>query len=247
MKDMDCGCKDRKTLKSYFRKGNVPTEEQFAELIDSVHNIQEDGRAAVSGKDGLTLRPEGDGGVFASVCPESPSSPEAAPLWRFALGKDGALEIRDEAGETVLVLGQDRRVTVPGSLKAGKHLPAGAGGEETPDTGDSLRIRADGYWHDLPVEAAAGMGTAGCRVYRLSACYLNRLSKSYSQCEATASHSAGRRCRICSPRKHWWGWSGHIRIRWQRKDGKLHLQMKCHNVQKGSETIFCRIETLWNL
>ena len=244
---MDSRYKDRETLKSYFQRGDVPTEEQFAELIDSVHNIQDDGWAAVAGKDGLRLRPEGDGGVFASVCSGSPSSPETAPLWRFALGEDGSLEIRNEADEPVWILGRDKCVTVPESLKAGKYLLAGTGGEETPDTGDFLKIRADGYWHDLPVEAAVSMEAAGYRVYRLSACYLNRLSKSHSECEATASHSEGRKCRVCSPRKHWWGWSGHIKIRWQRKNGKLHLQMKCRNVQKGSETIFCRIETLWNL
>lgn len=33
--------KDRKTLKSYFEKGDVPTEEQFADLIDSVPNFAE--------------------------------------------------------------------------------------------------------------------------------------------------------------------------------------------------------------
>lgn len=178
---MDSRYKDRETLKSYFRKGNVPTEEQFAALIDSVHNIREDGQTAVPEKDS----------------PASPDPPETT--------------------------------------------------RESPETGDAMEIRADGYWHDLPVEAAADMGAAGCRVYRLSACYLNRLSKSYSECGATASHSEGRKCRVCSPRKHWWGWSGHIKIRWQRRDGKLYLQMKCRNVQKGSENIFCRIETLWNL
>ena len=31
--------KDRKTLKGYFKKGSIPTEEQFAALIDSVPNI----------------------------------------------------------------------------------------------------------------------------------------------------------------------------------------------------------------
>ena len=36
--------KDRNTLKEYFRKGAVPTEEQFAGLIDSVPNLIEDGQ-----------------------------------------------------------------------------------------------------------------------------------------------------------------------------------------------------------
>ena len=40
--------KDRKTLKGYFKKGSIPTEEQFAALIDSVPNIAEDGQAGHS-------------------------------------------------------------------------------------------------------------------------------------------------------------------------------------------------------
>ena len=34
--------KDRQTLKSYFKKGTVPTEDHFASLIDSVPNIVDD-------------------------------------------------------------------------------------------------------------------------------------------------------------------------------------------------------------
>ena len=34
--------KNREELKNYFRKGNVPTEEHFALLIDSVVNIVDD-------------------------------------------------------------------------------------------------------------------------------------------------------------------------------------------------------------
>lgn len=244
---MDSSYKDRKTLKSYFRKGTVPTEDQFAELIDSVHNIQDDGQAIVSEKDGLTFYPAGDGRVFASVCPDNPASPESTPLWRFMLGEDGALEICDEAGESVIILGRNKCVTVPGSLKAGRYLSDEPGGGETLGAGDFLKIRADGYWHDLPVEAAAGIESAGCRVYRLSACYLNRLNKSYSFCEATSSHSEGRKCKICSLRRHWWGWSGRIKIRWQRRDGKLYLQMKCRGVQQDPAPLCYRIETLWNL
>lgn len=41
---MDSRYRDRKTLKSYFQRGDSPTEDQFAELIDSVTNIHETGR-----------------------------------------------------------------------------------------------------------------------------------------------------------------------------------------------------------
>lgn len=49
--------KDRKTLKGYFKKGSIPTEEQFATLIDSVPNIAEDGQA-IRTTDGWSFFPE---------------------------------------------------------------------------------------------------------------------------------------------------------------------------------------------
>ena len=42
--EMNNNRRNRSVLKSYFQKGDVPTEQQFAELIDSVSNIVEDGR-----------------------------------------------------------------------------------------------------------------------------------------------------------------------------------------------------------
>lgn len=52
--------KNRKTLKSYFEKGDVPTEEQFAELIDSVPNIVDDGQV-IRTKNGWAFYPSQDG------------------------------------------------------------------------------------------------------------------------------------------------------------------------------------------
>ena len=58
--------KDRHTLKSYFQKGDVPTEEQFAELIDSVPNIVDDGEA-VRTEDGWALYPRKGGKMGVSL------------------------------------------------------------------------------------------------------------------------------------------------------------------------------------
>ena len=64
---MDSRYKNRETLKSYFRKGQVPTEEQFAALIDSLYNVSEDGCLTVSEDDGLKLYPTGNERTVASI------------------------------------------------------------------------------------------------------------------------------------------------------------------------------------
>lgn len=223
---MNSRYKSRESLKPYFRKDNVPTEEQFAELIDSVHNIQDDGRVQTSRENGLHLFAADASGTVATVFAEEPGKEVPVPLWRLTLGRDGSLSLADGKGKTAVTIGRDK--------------------EANPDT-DPLKVNADGYWYDLPVEAACGREAEGCRVYRLTACYLNRQSGKYSACTVLASHSGGRRHRIRSPRKHWWGWSGHIKARWQRTDGKLYLQMRSKGAGSDPEAIFCRIETVWEL
>ena len=238
--------KDRETLKSYFQRGNVPTEEQFAGLIDSVPNIYEDGQAKVSPADGIRLFPSGKDGVAATVFSSDPEKPGASPLWRLALGGEDEIEIRDGEGNPVLTIDREKNVAVAGTIRAGRFLSDGGAEEETPGT-DVLKVKADGYWQNLPVEAEAGQEIKGCRMYRISACYVNRLSRKYSACEAVASHSDGYGRKVRSQRRHWWGWSGHIKIRWRKTEGKLRLQMKSKGVQDGAEAIYCRIETIWKI
>ena len=243
---MDNRYKDRETLKSYFQRGNVPTEEQFAELIDSVPNIYEDGQAKVSPTEGIRLFPLDKDGVVATVFSSDPEKPGASPLWRIVLTGDNGLEIRDGKDEPVMTVDREKNVSVAGTVKAAGFLSDGGDEEDTPGT-DILKIKANGYWQNLPVEAEAGQETKGCRVYRISACYVNSLTRKYSASEAVASHSDGHGRKVRSPRRHWWGWSGHIKIRWKKTDGKLCLQIRSKGVQSGAETIYCRIETIWKI
>ena len=60
-------------MKSYFQRGDSPTEDQFAELIDSVTNIHEDGKVTATASDGVRLFPAGKSGVAATVLPTTPT------------------------------------------------------------------------------------------------------------------------------------------------------------------------------
>ena len=76
-------------------------------------------------------------------------------MWRIALDGENGLRIQDDKGKTVLTIDRDRNVTVEGTLKAAGYLSGKDGEEESPGSG-ILKIKADGLWHDLPVEDAAG-------------------------------------------------------------------------------------------
>ena len=203
--------KDRHTLKSYFQKGDVPTEEQFAELIDSVPNIVDDGEA-VRTEDGWALYPRKGG--------------------KLTLTSDKGLAIKNEAGEALLELKQDKNIVLHASVQQ-----EGGGDEPEPDPQDYLVIEADKKWATLKEITDIKESS---RVYTVMALYRDR---EFGICKLT------RAIAIClnnveqwveSPRKHRWGWSGYIRLRWQADRDKTYLQIRSTS-NSYSGKIYCRV------
>lgn len=216
--------KDRHTLKSYFQKGDVPTEEQFAELIDSVPNIVDDGEA-VRTEDGWALYPR-KGGKMGVSLHEAAGEPAA---WKLTLTSDKGLAIKNEAGEALLELKQDKNIVLHASVQQ-----EGGGDEPEPDPQDYLVIEADKKWATLKEITDIKESS---RVYTVMALYRDR---EFGICKLT------RAIAIClnnveqwveSPRKHWWGWSGYIRLRWQADRDKTYLQIRStSNSYSGKST-----------
>ena len=219
--------KDRHTLKSYFQKGDVPTEEQFAELIDSVPNIVDDGEA-VRTEDGWALYPR-KGGKMGVSLHEAAGEPAA---WKLTLTSDKGLAIKNEAGEALLELKQDKNIVLHASVQQ-----EGGGDEPEPDPQDYLVIEADKKWATLKEITDIKESS---RVYTVMALYRDR---EFGICKLT------RAIAIClnnveqwveSPRKHWWGWSGYIRLRWQADRDKTYLQIRSPS-NSYSGKIYCRV------
>lgn len=219
--------KDRHTLKSYFQKGDVLTEEQFAELIDSVPNIVDDGEA-VRTEDGWALYPR-KGGKMGVSLHEAAGEPAA---WKLTLTSDKGLAIKNEAGEALLELKQDKNIVLHASVQQ-----EGGGDEPEPDPQDYLVIEADKKWATLKEITDIKESS---RVYTVMALYRDR---EFGICKLT------RAIAIClnnveqwveSPRKHWWGWSGYIRLRWQADRDKTYLQIRSTS-NSYSGKIYCRV------
>lgn len=220
--DRDIIRQNREELKKYFKKGCVPTEEQFAGLIDSMANIAEDGQVEQTAT-GWAFYPAQAGKVDIRLFMDKPED-GARAAWTISVTKDKRLVISNEDGETVVGISQDKTVTLPG----------GGGAEPTPAVEDGyFTIPADRKWHDAPVSPA--QGDADCRVFRIHAsCTDNvglcRLTR------ATAVWMNNVEQWIESPQKHWWGWSGSIRLRW---NGSSSLQIRTKR-RLGGE-VRCRI------
>lgn len=220
MKDI----KDRQILKGYFRKGNIPTEEQFAALIDSVPNLAEDG-LAVRDADGWSFYPEA-GKPLRIRLHGSEGGPAA---WTFRLTPEQGLAVENAKGETITELKQEKTPREEGGAEP-EHVP------ETPTDGEYLTLPADKEWHDLVTVAGRGF-----RMYRVFLLLHDPDTGTSRVTHAVAFCLNAVDCRVASKRKHWWGWSGGIRLRWQERDGRLCLQARSKR-RRASGKLFCKIQ-----
>ena len=93
---------NRITLKNFFRKGSVPTETNFADLIDSSINIVEDGIGR-SVEDGFRIAPMGYSKRLLSFYENAQKS---KPDWFISLndGNSKGLAFHESDSENRLVL-----------------------------------------------------------------------------------------------------------------------------------------------
>jgi hypothetical protein len=95
---------DRATLKSYFEQGDVPTQAQFGELIDSVPNLDDDGTPATLGTNTFT-GPQLFGGNRVEGF-----------INKVVSGVSGTLTIADHSGNSLETAGNITVPTTPGFI-----------------------------------------------------------------------------------------------------------------------------------
>ena len=109
--NIDDNKKSRATLKSYFVKNAIPTEQQFAQLIDSALNQRDDGVIKPAGGEPLSIEAVGD---FEKAVNFYMQISDASPAWTLSLrprsnpadpqtGRPG-LSINDPAGVSRLAV-----------------------------------------------------------------------------------------------------------------------------------------------
>lgn len=136
--------KNRAQLKGTFQTGNVLTQQDFADLIDSSWNLVDDGAAGAFGATG----PAGPTGAQGTSGPTGDNSLSSINLQTG----DYTLQLSDKGGMVEIATGATASVTVPADLSVS--FPVGSQvllvrGESGPvsitgDTGVTLRS-AQGY------------------------------------------------------------------------------------------------------
>lgn len=137
---------NRNTLKEYFKRGSMPNQKHFYELIDSMVNISDDG-IDKNPDDGLRLAPSKENSPVISLFTNIQDN---IPEWKIYLGNNRQLHIIHQGqDEPILSLHPNGRIEmnqpgmdirINGSLSATRFDGAIRG-----------KFPADGEWHTLQI------------------------------------------------------------------------------------------------
>lgn len=231
------GRRNRKTLKNYFSRGKMPTQEHFADLIDSMLNIVDEGLDK-SAEKGVAFAPLDEKGRVAGIYKEIS---EEDPLWSVEVEKKtGNISFKQLENEETLTLDQKGRVGI--GQKAPQYqleTSAMAGFYGRAGTFAYGKVRADGAWHDITQELK------GCWALEVIAGCGKPKSGSYALAVVTAIHCFGAKKKIYN-RQSWYGTRcKRIRFRWKGgvEGCMLQIRTKC-NYGEGV-MIQYNISNLW--
>jgi len=213
---------NRSTLKSFFRKGQMPSEAHFNDLIESMINKVDDGMSKTI-DDGLTLSPIGVSNKLISFYK---SIEDKNPAWSIEVDSGTSnLNFNDHKGDSVLTLNNQGKVGIKQSQPEYEldvnGVAAMAGRIGTFDQG---KIPADGKWH------AVMEGLDGCNAFEILAGVGKRKTGKYALLHATALSTYGKsKPKIRKTQAFYGVRCNKIQIRWRGTtyDYKLMMRTKC--------------------
>lgn len=241
--------KDRNTLKNYFRKGNLPSEANFENLIDSSVNKIDDGFSKTE-DEGLMLSNIGESEKIISFYE---NIEDDFAQWAINLNKADSPDkgpraalnfVVPETGSTVLTLTQDKRVGInkadPAYDLDVKNLLASRGRVGT--FCEDSEIPADGKWYRIiqnlnhcqafEIVARTGIRETG-RHTLLHAIALSAYGRSHARIRTTgARYSFWRPCRI--------------QLRWTGDTFNYHLEMRSRKDLGYGHRIKYYVTQLWS-
>ena len=229
---------NRRTLKEYFGKGKKPDSGQFADLIDSMLNIVDDGFNK-SAERGLQLSPLDDEGAVMEI---RRNILDNEPAWIVALGKGGELNIHRGLDEEPSVsLFQDGRIVLGTKDKIELEINGTVRADSF--TGNYLKgkVPANGQWQNI------GELEYGCMGYQIeAACGLKGKGR-YVLAEATAIHCFGKHPSIRSSHSWFGSRFNRIQFRWYSEGLNCRLQVRTRSDYGEDVWVYYCIKRLFDM
>jgi hypothetical protein len=238
---------NRETLKSFFSKGSSPSEEHFAELINSSVNKIDDGFAK-SIEEGLQLAPQGKSDRVMSLYYDNV---DENPDWQISLpNKDGEKGLKIQNSENEIALFVDKRARIGIQTTQPNHaleINGFLGTKGRVGTFFKGKVPGDGKWRNILVNLDRP------QIYEVVA----RIdgppaSGKYAIAHAIAACTYGRgRNKIRMTQAHYSWFFDRLQMRWKGENKKFNLQIRTrgHYGEDANEKFFYikfHISQLWD-
>jgi len=211
-------------LKNYFKNGNLLSQSEFSDLIDSSWNINDDGLNKTN-DDGLQLGP----GTSQKILSFYKSSLDKEPNWQIAIdlnqvkglsfvqpGKENTpvLFFSDQGNIGIETTEPAVKLDVKGSICSSARVGSYKIG----------KVRADAEWHDIL------SGLTGCNVFEIVAeAKGNSGDGNYTLAHSiamNANQGKSGKIKVLSSSYRWFDFRDKIMLRWQGTPGNYSLQIR---------------------
>ncbi len=229
---------NRKSLKGYFRKGQLPSEGHFHDLIDSTINKVDDGMSKTM-EDGLMLSPIGESRKLISFYKKIE---DKSPVWRMEVDEnDAALRFTNKVGDGVLNVCEDGKVGInKENPEADLHVNGTVSMSGRQGNAYKGKVPADGKWHKI-VE-----NINGCQVLEVVAGVGKKKTGKYALIHAIAMSAYGKSKNKIRKTDARYGIRGNkIKLRWTGSTYKYSLEIKTRSNYGDNVALCYNIQKLW--
>lgn len=212
--------KNRTTLKNYFKRGSLPSEDQFGNLIDSMLNMRDEGFEKTA-EQGFKVAQLPKGKLISFYEDISIES----PIWSIKVdlkSEDRRLHFLNKNNEEILTLTSDGKVGINQNKAdfeldvAGTISSRGRIGEK-----GARKVHANGYWQDITDTLD------GCHGFEIMAGVGKPKSGKYALLHAFALKTFNARGKIVYHQAHYGSRCNRLKLRWKKgPDKKYTLQLK---------------------
>lgn len=230
---------NRETLKSYFRRGQLPSEGNFHDLIDSLINKVDDGMSKTV-DDGLMLSPIGESKKLISFYK---TIEDKSPEWRVEINDaDSNLCFSNRMGETVASMNEQGRLGInteePGAELEVNGVIAQKGRLGTAYNG---KVPADGRWHKIVTKLN------GCSMLEIVAGVGKKKTGKYALLQAMAISTFGKsKNRIKKLQAHYGVRGNRLDIKWTGTIYDYNLEIRTRANYGEDIHIQYHIQNLWH-
>lgn len=230
--------RNRKTLKNFFQKGQMPTEEHFSDLIDSMVNIVDEG-ISKSINHGLEISSIGDSTKLISFYKDIEDN---EPDWSIDADKESAhLSINNSKDKSILTLQEEGHVGIgtnqPRTALEVNGVVSYKGRTGSYKTG---QIPADKQWHTILSKLE------GCHAFEIMAGVGNIHTGKYALMNASVMNTFHSHRRVFYHQSFFRTiFCNHIKLRWRGTKDSYRLEMRTKRNYGGNIRVNYSIGQQW--